>query len=217
IGSDRAEMFTNKHRMRQFLRQSGFATPDFQLCQSVDAAAQFALQIGYPAVLKPPANQSSRGVFKVNSEIELRRCYPHALRFAPMGEVLIEKFLPGTELTVEGFKTHGRHHSLAVSRKEHYAHNPMVASALFYSPAAEDLDYESLRLQHDALVEQMGLPFGITHAEYIFSEGCFFLVEVAARGGGTKISSDIVPAISGVRTNEMLIRMSLGERIESLA
>lgn len=216
IGPASAEQFTNKNRMREFLREHRLPTPDFQICRSPEAAAAFASRLGYPVVLKPPANQSSRGVFKIGDEVDLRRRYPETLRCAPSGEVLVEKFLVGTELTVEGIKTHGRHHTLAISRKEHYAHNPMVASALYYAPESAEMDYEALRTQHDHMVEAMGLPFGITHAEYIFSAGRFFLVEVAARGGGTKISSDIVPAIAGVPTNELLIRMSLGERIDSL-
>jgi biotin carboxylase len=92
----------------------------------------------------------------------------------------------------------------------------MVASELFYSPTAEDIDYEYLKREHDRLVETMGLPFGITHTEYMYSNGKFYLIEIAARGGGTKISSDIVPAISGVQTNELLISMALGERIDVL-
>jgi hypothetical protein len=67
------------------------------------------------------------------------------------------------------------------------------------------------------MVEEMGLNFGITHAEYIVSERRFFLVEVAARGGGAGISSHVVPAMSGIETNELLIRMSLREKIDALA
>src|SRR5213075_1807989 len=95
--------------------------------------------------------------------------------------------------------------------------NPMLAAELIYSPAAEDVDFEALKQQHNAMVEEMGLRFGITHAEYIFSQGRFVLVEVAARGGGNNISSHIVPAISGISVNELLVSMSLGETVDSLA
>jgi carbamoyl-phosphate synthase large subunit len=211
IGVEKAELFTNKHQMRRFLELNGYPTPSFRLCRSLEDAVTAAAGLGYPVVLKPPANQSSRGVFKVSTESELRDRHRETLAFAPGGAVLVEQFILGTELTVEGFKSAERHHTLAISRKKHYAHNPMVACELFYSPFDEGMDYGQLRRQHNALVEGMGLPFGITHAEYILSGGQFFLVEIAARGGGTKISSDIVPALSDVDVNEKLVRLSLGE------
>jgi biotin carboxylase len=214
IGLTTAELFTNKYQMRQFLRMRGYPTPEYGLCQSVGDAAGLAAKFGYPIVLKPPANQGSRGVFVVSNDSELQSRYAESLRSSRDGQVLAEQFLPGPELTVEGFKTTSRHYSLAVSRKKRFAHNPMLASEVIYSPAAADMDFEALRLQHNAMVEEMGLGFGITHAEYIFSAGRFVLVEVAARGGGNNISSVIVPAVSGIEVNELLIRMSLGETVD---
>jgi biotin carboxylase len=217
IGRDKAELFTNKVRMRGFLVQNGFDTPQFANCPSPQSAVEFTRLHGYPVVIKPPANQASRGVFKANSDDALLGRYQEARSFARDGHVLVEQFLEGTELTVEGFKTATKHYSLAVSKKKALPNNPMVASELFYSPSTEGIDYKRLKSQHDRLVEEMGLPFGITHAEYIYSNDRFYLVEVAARGGGTKISSDIVPALSGVQTNELLISLALGEPVASLS
>lgn len=217
IGSTRAELFTNKFLMRQFLRERGFPTPEYQLCQSPADAAKFAAKFGHPIVLKPPANQGSRGVFGVSHDAELPSHYAETLRWSHDGQVLAEQFLPGPELSIEGFKTIDRHYTLAVGRKKGFTHNPMVAAELIYSDTVEDLDFETLKQQHNAMIEEMGLSFGITHAEYIFSQGHFVLVEVAARGGGSNISSHIVPAISGINVHELLIRMSLGETVDSLA
>jgi biotin carboxylase len=217
IGLTTAELFTNKYQMRQFLRERGYPTPEYRLCQSPADAADFAAKFGYQIVLKPPANQGSRGVLVVSNVAELPSRYAEALRSSHDDHVLAEQFLPGPALSVEGFKTSRRHYTLAVARKKGFAHNPLVTAEIIYSPATEDMDFEALKQQHNTMVEEMGLPFGITHAEYIFSEGRFVLCEVAARGGGSNISSNIVPAISGIDVNELLIRMSLGEKVGSLA
>jgi carbamoyl-phosphate synthase large subunit len=216
IGPPAAQLFTNKYLLRDSLRQDGYPTPPYSLCQTFAEAQDFAATIGYPIALKPPASQGSRGVFKVNSESELTRRFDDALRSSREGEVLVEKFVPGVLLTVEGLKTSSRHYSLAVSRRETFAHNPMLGSSQIYSHRDEKIDFETLKRQHNALVEGMGLRFGVTHAEYIFSAGEFFLIEIAARGGGSGISSHIVPAVSGIETNELLIRMSLGEEITTI-
>ena len=216
IGLATAELFTDKYQMRQFLRQRGYPTPEYRLCQSVEDAADFVAKVGHPIVLKPPANQGSRGVFVVGADSELPNRFAEARRFSHDEHVLAEQFLPGPELSVEGFKSSDRHFSLAVARKKGFAHNPMVASELVYAPSAEDRDFEPLKYQHNAMVEEMDLRFGITHAEYVFSEDRFVLIEVAARGCGNNVSSHIVPTLSGVNVNELLIRMSLGEEIKSL-
>jgi biotin carboxylase len=216
IGVTKAELFTNKYQMRQFVRQRGYPTPEYRLCQSPADAAALAAKFGYPIVLKPPDNQGSRGVFVVSTDSEVPNRYADALRLSHDDHVLAEQFLSGPALTVEGFKVSNRHYSLAVSRKKGFSHNPMLASELIYSAAAEDIDFEALKQQHNALVEETDLRFGITHAEYIFARGRFVLVEIAARGGGSNISSNIVPAISGINVNELLIRMSLGEIVNSL-
>lgn len=217
IGSARAKLFTDKFLMREFLRKHGYPAPEYLLCKQPEDALGLAAQIGYPIVLKPPANQGSRGVFRVNSEAELLSRYPDSLRASREGDVIAERFIPGDGLTIEGFKTSSRHYSLAVSRRETFAHNPMLGAVQIYSRTADTIDFEALKKQHDSMVEEMGLNFGMTHAEYIVSEGKFFLVEVAARGGGAGTSSHVVPAMSGIETNELLIRMSLGEKIDALA
>ena len=87
-------------------------------------------------------------MYKVSSEEELLRWYQETLKFSRDSAVLVEQFVCGTELTIEGFKTNRKHYSLAVSRKKRLDHNPMVASELFYSPTAEDIDYEYLKREH---------------------------------------------------------------------
>ncbi len=51
----------------------------------------------------------------------------------------------------------------------------------------------------------MELPYGVTHAEYkVTSTGEIYLIEVAARGGGS-ISSKIIPYLTGFEPNRALV------------
>lgn len=216
IGTDKANLFTNKHAMREFLGSRGYPTPRFRLCRSEDEVVEFCGENGFPVIIKPPASQSSRGVHKISRKEDIASFYGDALKFSHDGSVLVEEYIDGTEFTVEGFKTHRRAYSLAVSRKTHFPHAEMVASRLLYSLEDPEYDYEELRALNERLVADMNLPFGITHAEYKYARGRFYLIEIAARGGGTKISSHIVPAMSGIDVNELLIRCALGERMDEI-
>ncbi|MBI3118113.1 MAG: ATP-grasp domain-containing protein [Candidatus Hydrogenedentes bacterium] len=211
IGVDMAHLFTNKYAMRSFLAEHGFPCPAYRLCGTLEEAMDFAHETGLPLILKPPQNQSSRGVLKVTAQDELPAAFAHARSHSHSGAVLVEQFIGGVEHTVEGYKSPKGCDTLAISRKNHYAHNPMVASRLLYSWEDADADYDELGQLNARLVESMGLPFGITHAEYKSFEGQFYLVEIAARGGGTKLSSHMIPLMSGVDANELLILHALGE------
>jgi len=216
IGIRTAELFTNKHAMRTFCKENCFPAPLFKLCSTPDEIVEFAGKVGYPLVIKPPSNQSSRGVHKIKAEHEIPDKYADALTHSSDGCILAEEFIDGPEFTVEGFKANDRAYSLAISRKQHYSHAEMVASSLLYSLSDPQYDYEELRSLNEKLTEMMQLPFGITHAEYKHYRGQFYLIEIAARGGGTKISSHIIPEMSGVDVNELLIRYASGETVNTI-
>ena len=76
-------------------------------------------------------------------------------------------------------------------------------------------DYDRLRDINDRYVNLSGLPFGLTHAEYKYQDGEFYLIEIGARGGGNLISAEIVPCISGYDNYAALIRMALDEPVAS--
>ncbi len=216
IGRQAAERFTNKHVMREYCQRLGFPTPEFTLCRSKSEAHAFAAKVGYPFVLKPPSNQASRGVTKITSNDQIDDAFDIARHYSADSIVLAEGFIPGVELTVDGIKTSDKHYCLATSYKTHYKHNPMVAKQLFFANKHPEIDFKQLHEQHNDLIRHLDLPFGQTHAEYKFYNGNFYLIEVAARGGGTLLSSHIVPLMSGVDANQMLIRMALGESIKMI-
>jgi carbamoyl-phosphate synthase large subunit len=198
IGERCARLFTEKHRMREFGRTHGFPTPEFLLSNDFLSAQAAAAAIGFPVVIKPITNQASKGVHRVDTPEDLAKCYADAAHYSRFGEVLVEQFIDGVEFTVEGFMGEGGHQTLGISEKAHYPLCPMVACSLRFTPSNSRFDYAELRRTNDSWINQTQLPFGMTHAEYKFSRGRYYLIEVATRGGGTRIASDIVPWISGV-------------------
>ena len=68
-----------------------------------------------------------------------------------------------------------------------------------------------LRATNDRFVNLSGLTAGcLTHAEYKYEDGVFYLIEIAARGGGNLISSHIVPIMSGVDNYRCLLNTCTG-------
>lgn len=214
IGSDTARLFTNKYAMRDFCRKNGFAYPEYYLCNTLEEALNAFRKIR-KAIIKPLDSQSSRGVYIIGTEQELKEKFQDTMQYSN-GEkaILVEQYIEGTEFTVDGIKTDDDYYVTAISKKAHFEYNPSVAKELLFSHYDKEFDYNELREVNRQLVLEMGLPYGLTHAEYKYMDGKFYLIEIAARGGGTRISSDIVPIMSGINTNEMLINMLLDREVK---
>ena len=83
---------------------------------------------------------------------------------------------------------------------------------LFPSAADKNTIEKLLELNH-RIITGFGLKQGLTHSEYIQDEssGEIFLIEAAARGGGSFISSHIAELQSGITTSEFLVRTAMGQ------
>lgn len=211
IGSEMAELYTNKFAMREFGIKNGIPTPEYKICKSKEEAIEFFEGLGKKIIIKPLDSNSSRGVFTVNSVEDLDEHFDEALSFSHIHKaVLCERYITGTEFTIDGIVTKTGHVCLAVSEKHHYEHNENIADELFFSHHNERFDYDLLRKTNDMFVDKSGLKYGLTHAEYKYEDGQFWLIEIGARGGGNYIGSTIVPLMSGVDNYEYIINKTLG-------
>lgn len=212
ITSEIAERFTNKYLMRNLTEKAGFVSPKHVIAKNVQEAKNFKKKVP-KCIMKPLDSQSSRGVHIINDENDCDRYFEDSIHYSICEKaVVIEEYIEGTEFTVDGLKTEDNYIVTAISEKEHYKHNPNVANRLYFSPCNEKYDYEELKKINTEIVKTLGLPFGLTHAEYKYMNGNFYLIEIAARGGGTRISSDIVPIVSGINTNEVLLDILLNKK-----
>lgn len=206
-----AHLFTDKFAMRDFCKRNNFPSPEYKICYSVEDAICFFNEIKTKMIIKPLDSNSSRGVYTIESEDDIKQYFEKTLSYSKIKKaVIIERYINGVEFTIDGIKTPGKHYSLAISEKKHFKHNMNIASELYFTHQNSNFDYELLRKTNDAFVNASGLKFGLTHAEYKYENGVFYLIEIAARGGGNLISSDIVPYMSGVDNYKYLINCSLG-------
>ena len=78
IGEDKASLFTNKYKMREFCKKYGFASPDFRLCTELGQAKTFLAE-HHRIIIKPIDSQSSRGVFLIETQEDLTRYFGHRI------------------------------------------------------------------------------------------------------------------------------------------
>lgn len=202
------EKFANKYLSRQYAQSVGVPVPAYTAVKTVEEIQSFISNIGAPLIIKPCDAQSSKGIHKIEVNVtkaELEEYLADALQYSFVKAAILEQFVEGVEVTVEGFCANSKHRVMAMSRKKHFKMG--IASTLTYPANLAKHVEDAIIAADDRYVEQSGMEFGPTHAEYIVNEetGEFWLVEIASRGGGTRISSDIVKWVSGFDVYEALV------------
>jgi hypothetical protein len=208
------ERFTNKFWMRSFAKKSGIPIPDFEKVRNIDDVIAFMNKhSGKAIMLKPADSQSSRGIFKIEPEnsTSLNVLFDESFSQTRLDFIIAEVFFEGIELTLEGFCQSGKHHTLTTSQKKHFRVG--IASDLIYPSNISPNILHKIIAANDLFVELSGLNIAITHAEYLLNPITeeFCMVEIACRGGGTHISSDIVPWVTGIDLYSSLLNAYIGD------
>lgn len=214
IGIDKADMFTDKSLQRQFCSEHDILIPEFKVCETPEDALPM-LEKYRKIIIKPIDSQSSRGVYTIESEKQLRDKYQDAVAWSNRRKVfLAEEYIDGDEFTIDGLVVNGHHYPLCISVKEMYRQNPNISRTQSYSYLSKKYDYNLLRETNKNLIEMTGLSMGLTHSEYKAHNGRFYLIESGARGGGSNLSGKIVPFMSEIDNYEYLIKEALGEPVD---
>lgn len=214
IGTDVAEKFTDKYAMRKAAKDIGVGVPDFCEASTYEEAEKAIYKIGFPVIVKPVDSSGSRGITKICDDTIIDFAINDAFKNSNTNRIIVEKFIVGREFLVNGFGLNYKYRNLDIGIKEYFDLDGRYVSkmCMFTSADAYELPEEKAILEtNEKLVKGLNLPFGITHAEYIYSyeEEKVYLVEIAARGGGVFLSSDLTPRASGVNTNKIIIDYAL--------
>lgn len=202
-------LFTDKYRMREKCRELGIRTLQYCLCETSAQAEAFFQKLNKPVIVKPVDNQGSKGVAKAVTLAQLRQKFAEAMDYSRSKRILVEEFVTGREFLVEGICANYQFKNLCCGDTL-YFDIPDVFSAYrreFPSTAPKALVDKVLDMNR-RIVTGFGLKQGITHAEYIMDGDDVILLEIAARGGGVFISSDLIHLQTGLETEEFLLRIA---------
>jgi biotin carboxylase len=214
IGFEVALKFTNKELMRRSLTKSPlFKVPKFNFFEALPEALGFiARENRATLIVKPINTQGSKGVSRlVDSLSESADKVRVAFAESRGKGILLEEFVDGDEYSVEAITISGRVINLAVTTKYHFSSNPCIDVRNTYLGDVPPSLESRLFAANEAVINQLGLMNGSSHAEFMVSNGTPYLMEIAARGGGGNISGKIVPYLTGFSPSDALIQLALGK------
>jgi biotin carboxylase len=218
----------NKYLMRETLHQAGVRVPRFWHFTLDDKAGDIALQVTYPCVIKPVFLSTSRGVMRANNEEEFVTAFhrleailqiPHIAKKggAAKREILVEEFIPGFEVAVEGLLSEGNLKTLAIFDKPDPLDGPFFEETIYLTPSrlSEKIQQEI----HDttqAATRAIGLQRGAIHAELRINEAGVWVIEVAARAIGGLCSRTLRFGEEGLSLEEVILRHAIDMDVSAL-
>src|SRR6266853_721412 len=187
------EACRSKLRMREVFRDAGLRVPWFRAVALQPAPEPALLGISYPCVLKPLSLSASTGVIRANHREEflaatarVRRVLESpeilASREANLDQMIVEGYIPGREVAIEGLLTDGELRVLAIFDKADPLEGPFFEETIYVTPSrlGEARVREIERCATDA-VRALGLSHGPVHAEFRINEQGVWPLEVAPR------------------------------------
>jgi len=209
----------DKGMMREVLAAAGLPGPEFRSLSVKDDAEAIATGIFYPCVLKPRSLAASRGVIRADDPEGFVAAFARVARILE-GEgddsILVEEYIPGDEVAVEGLLTEGDLRILAVYDKPDPMQGPYFEETIYVTPSRKSPD--ALRAAYDcvqAVVRALGLTHGPVHAELRLGDHGAVIIEIAPRSIGGHCSRTLRFG-QGASLEELILRHALGMNLSGL-
>lgn len=207
------EKFTNKYEIFKSARSSNIPVPQTQLVNTIDDIKEFGDVNGFPIIIKPTDATMSRGFRKINTvKDNSEEILVAAKKFSKQGQMIVQTFIPGDMITLEGICSGNKHRTIASSIKNGYF-KPGITQEVRYPSTISSTILEKVIADNDRYVEAAGMKFGLTHSEYIINDTGYYLIEIGGRGGGAGITDKIVPWVSGINPYDILYESLLGKTV----
>ncbi|MDM5359872.1 ATP-grasp domain-containing protein [Peribacillus sp. ACCC06369] len=213
ISKETAINVTNKASMRAILNQHSVPIPMFFRVVTQNEYLNAIQFFQNEFVVKPADNSGSRGVILVddiNNEQFINYAFEYSKKYSRSGEIIVEEFMEGPEVSVETLSFDGHTHIIAITDKVTTG-SPEFVEMGHSIPSQLSID---TKLQIEkvviAAIKAVGINNGPSHTEIIITKDGPKVVELGARLGGDNITTHLVPFATGVDMVEACIEIAFG-------
>ena len=215
ISKDTALKATNKAFMRDALKKAEVPVPLYFRVNGKEAfidAVEKVKAAGYKCIVKPADNSGSRGVDLLKDGTDLNAAYEYTARYSRSGEIVVEEFMEGSEVSVETLAVDGNVHVIQITDKLTTGAPYFVEMGHSQPSRLSDEMKSKIAKVTIAANKAIGIQNGPSHTEIKVTKDGPKIVELGARLGGDCITTHLVPLSTGVDMVECCIRIALGEK-----
>lgn len=214
ISEQTALKATNKAEMRKALQENGVPVPRFYKVSNEIEYRTAVKKFNVPFIVKPVDSSGSRGIFEVQDITDqklIEEAYAYCRPYSRNGDVVVEEFMNGQEVSVETLSVNGVCHVIQITDKlttgaPYYVEMGHSQPTILSQEIAKQIS-EVAKAANKAI----GIQEGPSHTEIIVTKDGPKIVELGARLGGDNITTHLVLFSTGVNMVECCIKIALGE------
>ncbi len=224
-----ARRTVNKLAQREALLAAGLPVPWFRAFPVADGPQGPAAAVRYPCVLKPLGLSGSRGVIRADDPASFGEAWRRVVAIVAaarndrkareLGEgsrILVEAFVPGAEVALEGLLRGGRLELLALFDKPDPLDGPFFEETIYVTPSRHPPDVQAaVQATITAAAEALGLREGPVHAEARLGPDGPVILEVAARTIGG-LCARALRFGAGASLEEIVVAHAVGLPLSSI-
>lgn len=182
----------DKFLMRSLMAAAGVPCPWFRRFSTADDLAALAAEVDYPCVVKPLHLNASRGVIRADDPAQFVAAARRTARIAAADNpdaseqlLLVEGFLPGREVALEGMLDDGKLTVLALFDKPDPLDGPYFEETIYVTPSRLPATVQqAIASCAEDAARAIGLTRGPVHAELRVQGAQPWMLEVAGRSIG---------------------------------
>jgi biotin carboxylase len=222
---DAALAARDKFIMRQRLDAGGVPVPAYRRFPATTDAATISDEVPYPCVVKPLLLSGSRGVIRADTPGEFAAAFARTRAIIeasgmPAADhfILVERFVPGFEVALEGLLTNGALQTLALFDKPDPLDGPFFEETIYVTPSRLPGEVQAAISARTAeAATAIGVRHGPVHAELRvdLDTGEIWLVELAGRSIGGLCSS-VLEFGAGMSLEDLILSHAAGRPVASM-
>ena len=219
-----ARWLTNKKMMKDRLSANRIKVSPYRFIGE-DFSTIALAGLKPPLVVKPLDSQGQRGVYRLETAVEVAERFDEVKSYSRQSEILVEEYYESDEITVSGWVENRRLYILTVTDRRTIDNLPGIGVCVSHQfPSRHIGRLAEIRRMTEEIVAAFGMKTGPVYFQYLIGVDGIIVNETAARLGGA-YEDEFIPFITGIDILDVMIKMSCGlsydktafDRIESQA
>lgn len=181
VSENVARICNNKNLMRKTLGKNFDGNLDFQIIENL----QENVNIKYPFILKPTDSQGQRGVFLIESIEEYKKNFNRSKKHSRSGLVILEQYVSGPELSVNGYIVNGKLVFLIPSDRQTWPdYTGLIHKHIVPTANLDNDKNEKIKFIIESACQKIGIENGPVYTQMKMEGNNPYIIEITPRLDG---------------------------------
>ena len=213
-----AKNASHKDKRSQIFLKNGVSAPKYGVVSSFKELTETVKGFKFPVVIKPVDLSFAKGTTLVEDTDGLEEAFEYAMSCTKSSSVVVNEYIKGIEYSTEGLMIGGNLYLTAISERvfKYEEFKPYFIEVGDIMPVTISQEVQDeLKLQTKKAALALEIFDGVVKGDLIVdARGEVFVFELAARLGGPRFGTEMVPLSNGTNILKPAIQQALGEEIE---